>query len=98
MFVDLEQLGIAIAIESGVLQEQKRGAGIDDAVCVRTKVVGGLADHGHAAKVLPYRLDGSERTIQELLILHRREDLLDENVLGDAKVRRDVQHVVDAPK
>ena len=26
-------------------------------------------------------LDGSERTIQELLVLHRREDFFDENVL-----------------
>src|SRR5258707_5296483 len=53
LLVHLEQLGIALTIEGRVFQEQKRCAGIDDAVCVRTKIVGGLADHSHTAKVLP---------------------------------------------
>ena len=43
-----------------------------------------LADEGHAAKVLPHGLDGSESRVQELLVLHRREQFLDDDVLGNA--------------
>ena len=98
LFVHLEQLGIPLPVERRVLQEQERCAGVHDAVGVRTEVVGGLADHGDAAKVLANGLDGSERTFEELLVLHRREDLFDQDVLGNAEIGGVVENVVDAPE
>ena len=96
LFVHLEQFGITLPVEGRVFQKQERRAGVHDAVGVRAEVIGGLADHGHAAKVLAHGLDRSERTIQELLVLHRREDLFDEDVLGNAEIGGVVEHVVDA--
>ena len=62
------------------------------------KVFGGLADHGDAAKILADGLDGRERAFEQLPILHRREDLFDQNVLGNAKIGRVIEHIVDAPQ
>ena len=77
-------------------KKQKRRAGVHDAVGVRAEVFGGLADHGDAAKILAHGLDRSERAFEQLPVLHRREDLFDEDVLGHAKIGGVVEHVVDA--
>src|SRR5260370_24424112 len=63
LFVHLEQLGISFTVERRVLQEEEGRAGVHDAVGVRTQIVGGLANHGYATKVLPNGLDRSERTV-----------------------------------
>ena len=98
LFVHLEQLCITLPIERRVFQEQERCAGVHDAVGVGPKVIGGLANHGDAAKVLANGLDGSERAVKQLLVLHRREDLFDEDVLGNAEIGGVVEHVVDSPE
>jgi hypothetical protein len=63
LFVHLEQLGTTLPVECRVLQKQKGRAGVDDTVGVFAKVIDGLANHGHAAKVLANRLDGSKSTL-----------------------------------
>ena len=98
LLVHLEQLCITLPIERCVFQEQKRCAGVHDAVGVGPKVIGGLANHGDAAKVLANGLDGSESAVKQLLVLHRREDLFDEDVLGNAEICRVIENVVDAPE
>ena len=65
---------------------------------VRAEVLGGLADHGHAAEILAHGLDRGERAFEQLPVLHRRENLFDENVLRNAEIGRVVEHIVDAPQ
>src|SRR6266702_4431372 len=64
LFVHLEQLGVASPVERRIAQKKERSAGIHDAVGVRPEVFSRLADHGDAAKILPNRLDGSQRCLK----------------------------------
>ena len=52
LLVHLEQLGVPLTVEGGILQEQKGRAGVHDAVGIGAEVVGGLTNHGHAPEVL----------------------------------------------
>ena len=54
-----------------------------------------LPNHRYPAKVLAHGLDGVDRALEELLVLHAREDFLDHDVLWYAEVRRVVYNVVD---
>ena len=96
LLVHLEEFGVALPVEGGVFQEEERGAGVDDGVGIRAEIFGGLADHGHAAKVLANRLDRSQRRIEKLLVLHAGEQLFDQDVLGHAKIGGIEEHIVDA--
>src|SRR6185437_7313776 len=96
LFIHLEQFGIASPVECRVLEKQERCAGVHDAVGVLAQVLNGLADHGHTAKVFADGLNRRERSFQKLAVLHRREDLFDEDVLGDAEIDRVIEHVIDA--
>lgn len=97
LFVHLEELCIPLAIERRILQEQKRCARVHNAVRICAEVIGRLADHGHATKVLANGLDRSQRTVKQLLVLHRRENLFDEDVFRHAEIRGVVEHIVDPP-
>ncbi len=98
LLVHLEELCVSLAVEGCVLEKQERSAGVDDAVGVRSEVVGGLANHGDAAKVLANRLDGGKRSFEQLLVLHRGEDLFDQDVLRYAEIGRVIEHIVDPAK
>ena len=84
-----------LAVEGGVRKKQKRSAGVHDAVCVLAQVVRGLADQGDAAQVLPDGLDAGKRSVEQLLVLHGGENLLDEDMLGNAQICRVIENVVD---
>ncbi len=84
-----------LAVEGRIRQEQERRAGVHDRVRVLAQVVGGLADEGHTAQVLADGLDGSKGRVEKLLVLHRRKQLFDHDVLGNAEIGRVVEHRVD---
>lgn len=98
LFIHLEQLGIPLAVECRITQEEERLAGVHDRIRIRPEVFGALTDHGHAAKVLADGLNGSERIVKKLLFLHRRQDLFDEDVLGHDKIGGVEEHIVDPPQ
>ena len=58
LVVHLEELCVSFPVEGCVLEKQKGGTGVDDAVRIRSEVVCRLSDHGDAAEILADGLDG----------------------------------------
>jgi len=98
LLAELEQFAVKLAVERCVWEEQKRGAGVHNQICVLAEVFRRLADHGHAAEVLAHSLDRSERAFEQLLVLHVGKDLFDQYMLWHAQILWVVDNLVDAAK
>src|ERR1700729_4086313 len=98
LIVHFEELSVSLAVEGCVLEKQEGCAGVDDAVRVSSEVVGGLSNHGDTAEILANGLDGGERAVKELLVLHGGENLFDQNVVRHTKIGRVIEPIIDSAK
>src|ERR1700733_3779315 len=96
LVVHLEEFCVSFPVEGCVPEKQKRCARVDDAVRVSSQVISGLANHGDAAEILAYGLDGGKRSFKKLLVLHGGENLFDQDMFRYAKIGRVIKHIIDS--